>query len=132
MTKLTEEQAGRILKKLLNRDNRLYIQIIGSSSIPDMAIPDTEFYSNWHLKKDLETLGWSIYIMSEDGTKFPFLDQKYHHLNIYTRDKPTNVQLLKFLLDHKDQIIDKNYPETGILHASDSLEKLLIEDDLEK
>ena len=128
MIKLTEEQASRILKKLLDRNNTFYVQIIGSSSIP----VDIEFYSNWHLKKDPETIGWTIYIMSEDGTKFPFLDQRYHYLSIYTKDKPTNVQLLKFLLDHKDQVIDKNHPETGILHASDSLEKLLIEDDLEK
>ena len=71
--------------------------------------------------------------MSEDyDIKSRFLDKNNQSLKINSTNKPTNIQLLNFLLDHKDQIIDKNYPETGILHVSDSLEKLLIEDDLER
>ena len=71
--------------------------------------------------------------MSEDyDIKSKFLDKNNQSLKINSTDKPTYVQLLDFLLDHKDRIIDKNYPETGILRVSESLEKLLIEDDLEK
>lgn len=109
---LTEERASRILKRLANRDR--WIDIIASKSWID-----EENRSGWYILLTMKVEGESMCIAMSD--------KNFHPLCIMQKEKPSSIDILKFILKNKDNIFSRLH----IIYGNDTLESLLIEDDLE-